>query len=134
MPTGKPHDKSVSKSSWQLLFSEALQLPRFMAAAGNALPFDCSSAHPGSTQDTAMARFLQEIMAMGHRLEELDSVISALTAKTKSISLVIAGFQNHVTDLEQHVSIVESHLCAVPDRDPEHLFLCSKLIDLEDRS
>ncbi|KAJ1191516.1 hypothetical protein NDU88_000832 [Pleurodeles waltl] len=39
-----------------------------------------------------------------------------------------------VSDLEQHIIAVEDHLNTVPERDQELLFLCSKLIDLEDRS
>ncbi|KAJ1118400.1 hypothetical protein NDU88_006591 [Pleurodeles waltl] len=60
--------------------------------------------------------------------------IHILAAETKSICLDIASFQSRVSDLEQCVVAVEDHLNTVPDRDRELLFICSKLVDLEDRS
>ncbi|KAJ1157920.1 hypothetical protein NDU88_010617 [Pleurodeles waltl] len=64
----------------------------------------------------------------------MDSTISTLAIETKSILSDIASFQSRMTGLEQHGTAVEGHLNTVPDREQEHLFLCSKLIDLEDRS
>ncbi|KAJ1188693.1 hypothetical protein NDU88_005451 [Pleurodeles waltl] len=69
-----------------------------------------------------------------NRLEGMDSTISALAAETKSIRLDIAGFQSRFSDLEQRVMAVEYHINTAPDRDRELLSLCSKLMDLEDRS
>ncbi|KAJ1146021.1 hypothetical protein NDU88_012303 [Pleurodeles waltl] len=63
-----------------------------------------------------------------------DSTISTLVTETKSICSVIASFQSRMTGLEQRKTAAEDHLNTVPDRDRELLFLCSKLIDLEDRS
>ncbi|KAJ1211096.1 hypothetical protein NDU88_006457 [Pleurodeles waltl] len=83
---------------------------------------------------TNMDRILQEITAVGHQREGMDSTISTLAAETKSIRLDIAGFQSKVSDLEQRVIAVEDQLNTVPKRDQELLFLCSKLSDLEDRS
>ncbi|KAJ1123154.1 hypothetical protein NDU88_001627 [Pleurodeles waltl] len=81
-----------------------------------------------------MDRILQEITAVGCRLEGMDSTISALAAETKSMRLNKAGFQSRFSDLEQRVVAVEDHLNTAPDRDQELLFLHSKLVDLEDRS
>ncbi|KAJ1216277.1 hypothetical protein NDU88_003881 [Pleurodeles waltl] len=64
----------------------------------------------------------------------MDSTIFTLAAEIKSIRLDIAGFQSRVSDLEYRGITVEYHLNTVPERDQELLFLCSKLIDLEDRS
>ncbi|KAJ1205507.1 hypothetical protein NDU88_000941 [Pleurodeles waltl] len=98
------------------------------------LPPNQSSTPHGSVQDTTMECILQEVTAVGRRLEGLDSNISALMAETKSIHLDIAEFQNHVTDLEQRVLTMEGHLNIVKNRDQELLCLSSKMCDLEDRS
>ncbi|KAJ1205033.1 hypothetical protein NDU88_000468 [Pleurodeles waltl] len=63
----------------------------------------------------------------------MDSTISTLATETKFIRSDIESFQSRVTGLEQCVTAVEEHLNTVPDQDQEQLFLCSKLIDLEDR-
>ncbi|KAJ1180581.1 hypothetical protein NDU88_005802 [Pleurodeles waltl] len=64
----------------------------------------------------------------------MDSAMASLTAETKSMRLYIAGFQSQVTGLDQRVTSVETHIAFWVDRDQELLCLCSKLIDLEDRS
>ncbi|KAJ1118626.1 hypothetical protein NDU88_006815 [Pleurodeles waltl] len=79
-------------------------------------------------------RILQEITAMGRRIEGMDSAISFLTAETKSMCLDIPNFQSCVTGLEQRVMIMEDHLNTRQDRDQELLYLHSKLVDLEDRN
>ncbi|KAJ1201337.1 hypothetical protein NDU88_005150 [Pleurodeles waltl] len=60
--------------------------------------------------------------------------MTSLTAETKSMRLDIVGFQSRMTGLEQCVATVEEHITSSQDRDQELLYLCSKLIDLEDRS
>ncbi|KAJ1209580.1 hypothetical protein NDU88_004954 [Pleurodeles waltl] len=85
-------------------------------------------------QGTAVDRKLQEITAVGRRLEGMDSTICMLAAETKSIRLDIAGFQIRVAGLEQRVSLMENNLNTAPDRDHEIITLGSKLIELEDRS
>ncbi|KAJ1191147.1 hypothetical protein NDU88_000463 [Pleurodeles waltl] len=115
MPSGKPHSKPASKSMRQFLFSEALQQPRSMTAAQGTPPPDHSSTYSDSVQDSAVELILQGITVEGCRIEGLDSNISALAAETRSIRLGIAGFQNRVRDLEQHVTTVEGHLNAVPN-------------------
>ncbi|KAJ1113532.1 hypothetical protein NDU88_001774 [Pleurodeles waltl] len=47
----------------------------------------------GTHSDTAMERILQEISAVGHRLEAMDSKIPDLSANSKSIRVDIASFQ-----------------------------------------
>ncbi|KAJ1177571.1 hypothetical protein NDU88_002824 [Pleurodeles waltl] len=88
----------------------------------------------GSTPDTAMDRIHQEIPAVGHRLDDIDSDICALMAETISVCMDSARFQNHVTDLEYRISVAENHLNTLLERDQELLFLQSKVINLEDRS
>ncbi|KAJ1151615.1 hypothetical protein NDU88_004395 [Pleurodeles waltl] len=52
-------------------------------------------------QESTTDRILQEISAVGRRLEGLDSAMICLTADTKSVCLDIAGFQTCVLGLEQ---------------------------------
>ncbi|KAJ1097454.1 hypothetical protein NDU88_002573 [Pleurodeles waltl] len=85
-------------------------------------------------QETSMDHILQEISAVGRRLEGMDSIMASLTEETKSMLLDIAGFQSQVTSLEQRVTTVEAHATSSQDRDQELLYFCSKLIDLEDKS
>ncbi|KAJ1203716.1 hypothetical protein NDU88_007497 [Pleurodeles waltl] len=85
-------------------------------------------------QGATMDRILQEISAVGRRLEGMDNAMASVTAKTKSMSLDLAGFQPRVLGLEQRVSTVETHINSFMDRDQELLYLQSKLIELEDRS
>ncbi|KAJ1204508.1 hypothetical protein NDU88_008285 [Pleurodeles waltl] len=85
-------------------------------------------------QEATVGRILQEITAVGNRLEGMDSAIPLLAAEMKSIRLDIAGFQIRVSGLEQQEATMENHLNTTPDRDQELLYLCSKLIDLEDWS
>ncbi|KAJ1140597.1 hypothetical protein NDU88_006946 [Pleurodeles waltl] len=53
------------------------------------------------TQGVTMDRILQEILAVGRKLEGMDSAMAFLTAETKSMRLDIAGFQSFVTGLDQ---------------------------------
>ncbi|KAJ1084416.1 hypothetical protein NDU88_004564 [Pleurodeles waltl] len=48
--------------------------------------------------------------------------------------LDIASFQSQICGLDQRVATVETQVASWNDRDQELLHLCSKLIDLEDRS
>ncbi|KAJ1109478.1 hypothetical protein NDU88_006838 [Pleurodeles waltl] len=85
-------------------------------------------------QESTMDRILQEISAVGRRLEGMDNAMASLTAETKSICLDIAGSQSQVAGLEQRVTTVETHISSSEDWDHEFLFLRSKMIDLEDKS
>ncbi|KAJ1137210.1 hypothetical protein NDU88_003623 [Pleurodeles waltl] len=87
-----------------------------------------------SAQESTMDRILQEISAVGRRLEEMDGAMASLTAETKSIHMDIASFQTCVQGLEQRVTTVEAQAVSFQDRDQELLFLRSKMTDLEDRS
>ncbi|KAJ1104247.1 hypothetical protein NDU88_001659 [Pleurodeles waltl] len=81
-----------------------------------------------------MDRILQEISAVGRKLEGMDSAMASLLAETKFMRLDIAGFQTQVTGLEQRVATAETRIASWGYRDQELLYLCSKLIDLEDSS
>ncbi|KAJ1101178.1 hypothetical protein NDU88_006250 [Pleurodeles waltl] len=93
-------------------------------------PSDMAGAPQGATMD----RILQEISAVGRRLEGMDSRMISLTEETKSMRLDIAGFQSRGATLEQRVMVVETQAMQTADRDQELLYLCSKVIHLEDRS
>ncbi|KAJ1115861.1 hypothetical protein NDU88_004082 [Pleurodeles waltl] len=134
MPSGKYGSKPLSKPAQQLLFKEDLLHSPLMVATKvlSISSWDDDSVEP--LPDTSMDRICQEITSVGHRLERMDSNISALMAETKSIHTDIAGFQNCVTDLQHCISVAEEHLNTLPERDRELLFLYSKVIDLEDGS
>ncbi|KAJ1119270.1 hypothetical protein NDU88_007456 [Pleurodeles waltl] len=132
MATGKSGEKPSSKQARQHLFSEALHHFRPPGPSRYAQPTNTLTVTDTAEHGTTMDHILQEITAVGHRMEGMDSIISVLVAETKSIRLDIAGFQTRVSDLEQCVVAVQNHLNTVPDR--ELLFLCSKLVDLEDKS
>ncbi|KAJ1144667.1 hypothetical protein NDU88_010964 [Pleurodeles waltl] len=74
-------------------------------------------------QGATMERILQEISAVGRRLEGMDNATSSLMAETKSMYLDIAGFQSRVLGLEQRVSTVETHITSFADRDQDLLYL-----------
>ncbi|KAJ1109416.1 hypothetical protein NDU88_006777 [Pleurodeles waltl] len=81
-----------------------------------------------------MDRILQEISAVGRKLEGMDNAMTALTAETRSMRLEIAGFQSQISRLDHRVTAVESQVALQADRDQELFHLRSKLTDLEDRS
>ncbi|KAJ1088526.1 hypothetical protein NDU88_001683 [Pleurodeles waltl] len=58
----------------------------------------------------------------------------ALTAETRYMRLDIGGFHSQISGLDQRVATVETQVASWTDRDQELLHLCSKLVDLEDRS
>ncbi|KAJ1090438.1 hypothetical protein NDU88_003570 [Pleurodeles waltl] len=128
MPNGKP----PGKRSHQLLFSEAIEQSKTMAAqtapSGSVTP----PADPRTMEATDL--ILQEITAVGRRLEEMDSKISDLTVASTSIRADIAGFRETVTDLDQHLMNVEAHVATLPDHEAELRSLRAKVTDLEDRS
>ncbi|KAJ1141354.1 hypothetical protein NDU88_007687 [Pleurodeles waltl] len=74
-----------------------------------------------------MDRILQEISAVGRKLEGMDNAMTPLTAETRSMRLEIAGFQSQISGLDHRVVLQT-------ERDQELLHLRSKLTDLEDRS
>ncbi|KAJ1161595.1 hypothetical protein NDU88_002079 [Pleurodeles waltl] len=81
-----------------------------------------------------MDRILQEISAVGRKLEGMDSAMVALTAETRYIRLEIAGFQSQISGLDQRVTTVETQVASWTDSSQELMYLRSKMTDLEDRS
>ncbi|KAJ1096057.1 hypothetical protein NDU88_001204 [Pleurodeles waltl] len=88
----------------------------------------------GDTQGATMDSILQEISAVGRKLEGMDSAMVALTTETRSMRVDIAGFQSQISGLDQRVATVETQVASWTDKDQELLHLRSRLIDLEDRS
>ncbi|KAJ1113510.1 hypothetical protein NDU88_001752 [Pleurodeles waltl] len=132
-PSGAmPNGKSSGKHSRKLLFSEAIARPKIMAAL--AAP-SCPTALPADPHTIeATDRILQEITAVGRRLDAMDLKIADLCVASSSIWADIASFRETVTDLDQRLTTVEGHVAALPDQDAELRLLRAKVIDLEDRS
>ncbi|KAJ1205489.1 hypothetical protein NDU88_000923 [Pleurodeles waltl] len=107
---------------------------RALFTATEECPLTPPSTMVDPTERATMDRIVQEISAVGRKLEGMYSAMASLTAETKSMRLDIAGFQSQVTGLDQRVTSVEMHTASLVDRDQELLYLQSKLIDLEDRS
>ncbi|KAJ1199178.1 hypothetical protein NDU88_003016 [Pleurodeles waltl] len=76
-----------------------------------------------TSQSSTMDRILQEISAVGLRLNGVDSMMTSLTEDTKSMRLDIAGFQTRVIVLEQRVTIVETQAVLASDSDQKLLYL-----------
>ncbi|KAJ1162319.1 hypothetical protein NDU88_002787 [Pleurodeles waltl] len=120
-----PNGKSSGKHSRQLLFSEAIVQPKTMVA--QAAPF-CPTTSPADPHTIeAMDRILQEITAVGRRLEEMDLKISDLTIASTSIRADIAGFQETVSDLDWHLTTVEDQVTTLPNQDAELRSLRAKI-------
>ncbi|KAJ1123472.1 hypothetical protein NDU88_001941 [Pleurodeles waltl] len=129
-----PNGKMADKQTHQLLFSEAISLSRPMASP--AAPVAPSSTAPftDATSDTTMEEILQEIAAVGRRLEAMDSKITYLSTASNVIRSDITSFHDNVTNLHHRITDVEGQLRVLLKRDSELQFLCAKLTDLEDRS
>ncbi|KAJ1109590.1 hypothetical protein NDU88_006950 [Pleurodeles waltl] len=84
------------------------------------------------TSDIFMERILQEITAVGRRLEGKDTKISDLTAESRSIRNDIASFQGRMTNIDHSLSIDEEKLNFSPYTDHELQYLRDKITDLED--
>ncbi|KAJ1118250.1 hypothetical protein NDU88_006445 [Pleurodeles waltl] len=127
-----PNDKTASKHSRQLLFSEAIAQPKAMTAQM------ASQGHTSLTVDQpaldATDRILQEIASVGRRLEAMDLKITDLTLASSSIRADIAGVRETANNLDQHLSAVEDHIATTPDQEEELKSLRAKLTELEDRS
>ncbi|KAJ1189390.1 hypothetical protein NDU88_006135 [Pleurodeles waltl] len=72
-----------------------------------------------SCSDTAMERILQEISAVGRRLDTMDSKITDLSADSKSIRVDIGSFQTTVTDLDHRLHAVKDQMTNLPDHELE---------------
>ncbi|KAJ1115720.1 hypothetical protein NDU88_003942 [Pleurodeles waltl] len=132
MPRGKTADKASGKSARQLLFSEALRQQKHSSTADFSPPPHAIMSE--DAQGVSMDCILQEISAVGRKLEGMDNAMAALTAETRSMRLEIAGFQSQISGLDHRVAAVESQVALQTDRDQELFHLRSKLTDLEDRS
>ncbi|KAJ1204336.1 hypothetical protein NDU88_008114 [Pleurodeles waltl] len=84
--------KQPGKPSWQLLFSEALRNQR--APPAGEYPLIPTSSMEDTTRGTTMDCILQEISAVGRKLEGMDSAMASLMAGMKSMPLDIAGFHD----------------------------------------
>ncbi|KAJ1180589.1 hypothetical protein NDU88_005810 [Pleurodeles waltl] len=126
----KPSNKHLGKPARQLLFSEALRQNRAPPSTPQEhmthQPSDMADAPQGATMD----RILQEISAVGRKLEGMDSRMISLTEETKLMHLDIAVFQSRVITLEQRVTAVETQATLTEDRDQELIYLRIKVIDL----
>ncbi|KAJ1171505.1 hypothetical protein NDU88_003366 [Pleurodeles waltl] len=100
MPGGRSSHKNTGKLVRQLVFSEALLqakgVPPPMVTQPSATHQDMSDP----AQESTMDHILQEILAVGRRLEGMDSAMVSLAAETKSIHTEIVSFQTHVLGLE----------------------------------
>ncbi|KAJ1130397.1 hypothetical protein NDU88_008750 [Pleurodeles waltl] len=132
MPRGKATGKATGKPARQLLFSEALRQQKHPPTEDpTTLP--CANM-TDDMQGATMDHILQEISAVGRKLEGMDNAMVALTAETRSMRLDIAGFQSQISGLDQRVAMVETQVASWTNRDLELSHLRSKLTDLEDRS
>ncbi|KAJ1201805.1 hypothetical protein NDU88_005611 [Pleurodeles waltl] len=137
MPGGKTGHKLTGRPARELLFFEALQHKRPVSPiVGSHLP--STPAQPPAMSDKeqpmTMDRILQEITAVGSRIEGMDASIFSLTLEIKSMRSDIAGFQSRVAGLEHRMGTLEAHMTTVQDRDQDLLYLRSKITDLEDSS
>ncbi|KAJ1166227.1 hypothetical protein NDU88_006635 [Pleurodeles waltl] len=120
MPGGRSSKKHLYKPARQLLFYEALRHSRTLPPASKVHPASQFCNMGDTSQGATMDRILQEISAVGCRLEGMDSMMASLTEHTKSMRLDIAGFQSRVTALEQRMTTVEPRSRQRP-RDPVSL-------------
>ncbi|KAJ1215231.1 hypothetical protein NDU88_002840 [Pleurodeles waltl] len=65
----------------------------------------------------AADHILQEIAAVGCRLETMDSRIYELGVASSSIRADIAGFRETVNNLDQRLTIMEDQVAALPDQE-----------------
>ncbi|KAJ1198829.1 hypothetical protein NDU88_002668 [Pleurodeles waltl] len=95
MPWGKTTGKAPGKPARQLLFSEALCQQKQSPVVDPLIPLHTNMTE--DTQSASMDRILQEISAVGRKLEGMDNAMVALTAETRSMRLEIAGFQSQIS-------------------------------------
>ncbi|KAJ1194594.1 hypothetical protein NDU88_003882 [Pleurodeles waltl] len=130
-----PRGKGTGKPARQLLFSEALRQQKHPPTQDPPPhPHNASDNMAEGSQGASMDCILQEISAVGRKLEGMDSAMVALTAETRSIRLEIAGFQSQISGLDQRVTTVETQVASWTDSGQELMYLRSKMTDLEDRS
>ncbi|KAJ1196320.1 hypothetical protein NDU88_000191 [Pleurodeles waltl] len=112
MPRGKTTGKPPGNTARQLLFSEALRQQKHPPVKDPKDPSPHCPINTGNMEEgpqgASMDRILQEIAAVGRKLEGMDSAMLALTAETRSMRLKIAGFQSQILGLDQRVVTVET--------------------------
>ncbi|KAJ1197676.1 hypothetical protein NDU88_001532 [Pleurodeles waltl] len=101
-PTGKP--------ACQLLFLEALAQHWPVPVTTVPPMTDPPETMQSPKSDFSMECILQEITAVGRRLEDMGTKISDLAAESMSIHNDIASFQNRVTIIDHRLSLVEDKL------------------------
>ncbi|KAJ1144696.1 hypothetical protein NDU88_010993 [Pleurodeles waltl] len=99
MPGGQSSHENTGKPARQLLISEALLQPKGVPPATQ--PFATHQEMADPAQEPTMDRILQEILAVGRRLEGMDNTMVSMAAETKSIRKEITSFQTRVLGLEQ---------------------------------
>ncbi|KAJ1203345.1 hypothetical protein NDU88_007132 [Pleurodeles waltl] len=129
-----PNDKTAGKHTRQLLFSEAISQSHPMASPAAPVASGPKASTNDALSDNAMECILQEIAAVGRRLEDKGSKITDLSMASHSIRSDIASFHDKVTNFYHRLTEVGSQLSVLPERDLELQFLHAKLTDLEDRS
>ncbi|KAJ1201482.1 hypothetical protein NDU88_005291 [Pleurodeles waltl] len=138
MPRGRATGNPLSNPDRQLLFFEALHQQKHPPVKDPKDPPPHSHTITGNMEEgpqgASMDRILQEISAVGRKLEGMDSAMIVLTAETRSMCLEIAGFQSQISGLDQRVATVETQVASWTDNGQELMHLRSKLTDLEDRS
>ncbi|KAJ1162341.1 hypothetical protein NDU88_002809 [Pleurodeles waltl] len=122
MPGGWSSHKNTGKPARQLLFSEALLQAKGAPPQTATQPSTTHQEMANPAQEPTMDRILQEISAVGRRLEGMDNAMVSMAAETKSIRTEIASFQTRVLGLEKRVSKVEAHASSFQDREQELLF------------
>ncbi|KAJ1172597.1 hypothetical protein NDU88_004442 [Pleurodeles waltl] len=101
MPGGQSSHKNTGKPARQLLFSEALLQAKGAPPWTATQPSTTHQEMVNQAQGPTMDHILQEISAVGRRLEGMDNAMVSMVAETKSIRTEITSFQAHVLGLEQ---------------------------------
>ncbi|KAJ1200045.1 hypothetical protein NDU88_003874 [Pleurodeles waltl] len=107
-----PSGKSSGKHSLQLLFSEAIAQPKFMAAQLALSGPVTSPAEPRAVDATD--RILQETTAVGRRLEAMDLKISDLTTLLEQ-DAELRSLRAKITDLEDRSWRDNVHFLSIPE-------------------
>ncbi|KAJ1151471.1 hypothetical protein NDU88_004251 [Pleurodeles waltl] len=133
MPGGRTSGKHSGKPIRQLLFSKLYNIreprPRLRGASNHS-----AQQHGGSNAGNNHGPHFTRDIGGGSQAGGDGQRYGLTTAETKSMRLHIAGFQSQVMGLEQRVTKLETDITSSLDRDQELIYLCSKLIALEDKS
>ncbi|KAJ1189476.1 hypothetical protein NDU88_006221 [Pleurodeles waltl] len=122
-----PSDQSAGKPARQLLFLESLTHHRTTLTTSAPPVSDLPDVTQAPKTDVSMELILQEIMAVGRRLEGMDTKISDLAVELRSIRTDITGFQTKVTRMKHCLSLMEDELNLMPNNDQELQYLQDNL-------